>query len=73
MARTTLEKNCVDDSPLGTQSIETTNSMVKLAEEALEMGKLLGVEVITHKANAVKRITESLKSNRGTRSMRSRQ
>jgi len=46
------------------KSIETTESMRKLAEEALEIGEILGVKVISHKANAIKRITDSLKSNR---------
>jgi len=72
VARTNAEKNCVDGSPFGRQSIETTESMIKLAEEALAVGELLGVKVISHKANVVKRITDSLKSNRVTRSMRAR-
>ena len=54
----------------GRQSIETTESMKKQAEEALRVGELLGVKVISHRANAVKRITDSLKANRATRSAR---
>ena len=50
--------------------METTESMKLLAEEALEVGEILGVKVISHKANALKRITDSLKSNRVARSMR---
>jgi len=42
--------------------------MFKLAEDALKMGDLLGVKVIRHKANAVKRITDTLKTSRVTRS-----
>ena len=60
------------DSPVGRQSIETTESMFKLAEEALQMGDLLGVKVIGHRDNAVKRITDTLKSSRVTRSMKAR-
>jgi len=55
------------------KSIETTESMIQLAEEALAVGELLGVKVISHKENAVKRITDTLKSNRVTRSMKARQ
>jgi len=69
-ARTNSVMECVDGNLLGRKSIETTESMIKLAEEALEMGELLGVKVISHKANVIKRITNSLKSNRGTSSMR---
>jgi len=46
--------------------------MKQLAEDALAMGELLGVKVISHKANAVKRITDSLKANRGAGSMKDR-
>jgi len=56
---------------VGRQSVETTDSMVQLAEEALEIGRLLGVEVVTYKAKAVKRITDSLKFNKGAQSRRS--
>uniref|UniRef100_A0A7C9D2S7 Uncharacterized protein n=2 Tax=Opuntia streptacantha TaxID=393608 RepID=A0A7C9D2S7_OPUST len=53
----------VEDSHCSRQSIESTESMKQLAEEALKVGELLGVKVISHRANAVKRITESLKTN----------
>ena len=64
------DKKGVDESLLDRQSVETTDSMIEIAEQALEIGKLLGVEVVSHKANAVKRITSSLKSNGGSRSRR---
>ena len=70
MARINSKKNYVEDSPPGRRSMETTESMKQLAEEALEVGEILGVKVISHKANAVKRITDSLKSHRVARSMR---
>jgi len=38
--------------------------MVQLAKVALEVGKKLGIKVISGEENAVKRITKSLKSNR---------
>ena len=72
MARTNSGKKCAEVSPFDRQSIETTESMKQLAEEALKLGELLGVKVISHKANAVKGITDSLKSKRVTRSMRAR-
>ena len=53
-------------------SVETTDSMKQLAEEALKVGELLGVKVISHKANAIKRITDSLKANNGACSTRNR-
>jgi len=49
------------------QSIETTNSMKQTAEEALKLGELLGVKVISNWDNAVKRITDTLKENRANR------
>ena len=70
--RTKSELEYVDGSPRGRKSIETTESMIKEAEKALEVGELLGIKVISHKANAIKRITDSLKSNRGTSSRRAR-
>jgi len=72
VARTNSEKKYVEDSPFGRQSIETTEIMKQLVEEALEVGELLGVKVISHKANAVKRIIDNLKSNSDTRFMRAR-
>jgi len=37
---------------------------MKLANEALEIGEVLGIKVIGNKENALKRITCSLKSKR---------
>jgi len=45
-------------------SIETTDSMKQTAEEALQVGELLGVKVISHPENAIKRITDTLKASR---------
>ena len=53
-------------------SVETTDSMKQHAEEALKVGELLGVKVISHKANAIKRITDSLKAKNGACSTRNR-
>ena len=44
------------------QSIESTESMKKLAEEALRVGEMLGIKVISHRATAVKGITGSIKA-----------
>jgi len=48
----------VGDSP------STTDSMIKLAKESLELGRILGIKVIANEGNAMKRITESLKASR---------
>ena len=48
----------------GRELVETTESLRKLAEESIEIGELLGVKVIANRENAVKRITQSLKSAR---------
>ena len=45
-------------------SIETTDTMKQTAEEALQVGELLGVKVISHPENAIKRITDTLKASR---------
>jgi len=52
------------DSPNGGDSAKTTESMLKIANEALEFGEMLGLRVISKRENAVKRITRSLKSKR---------
>lgn len=49
-------------------SPDTTESMKKLAEEALRIGEILGVKVIAKKGNAIKRITDSLKEDKRKRS-----
>ena len=72
VVKTRAGKKSVEDSPIGRLSTDTTESMKQLAEDALALGELLGVKVISHKANAVKRITDSLKANRGTGSMKAR-
>ena len=51
-------------SPSGGDSAKTTDSMLKLANEALAIGEVLGIRVISKRENALKRITSSLKSKR---------
>ena len=51
-------------SPLESESVKTTESMRKLAEDSLAMGELLGLKVVANKEDAIKRITQSLKSAR---------
>jgi len=53
-----------DVSTGGSGSAKTTESMKKLAKEALDIGERLGIKVINNKENALKRITNSLKNNR---------
>ena len=49
-------------SPREADSTKTTESMFKLANEALEFGEKLGIRVISKRENALKRITNSLKN-----------
>ena len=42
----------------------TTESMLKVANDALDIGELLGLKVIGNKENALKRITCSLKTQK---------
>jgi len=53
-----------EDSPLQSESLNTTASVRKLAEESIEIGELLGLKVVVNKENAIKRITDSLKKAR---------
>uniref|UniRef100_A0A7C9ESH6 Uncharacterized protein n=1 Tax=Opuntia streptacantha TaxID=393608 RepID=A0A7C9ESH6_OPUST len=53
-------------------SVETTESMKQLAEEALRVGEILGIKVIKHKANAIKGLTDSIKAKSGACSTRAR-
>jgi len=59
-----------DESSLGSDSESTTGSMVKLAKESIEAGKVLGIKVIGNEENVLKRITKGLKSQRSTLSIR---
>ena len=61
-----LANRSYDDS----DSDKTSESIVKLARESLEVGKLLGVKVIANEDNVIKRITKTLKENRFSRSAR---
>jgi len=60
----TLGKARKEDSPSGGDSAKTTESLLKIANEALEIGEMLGVRVISKREDALKRITSSLKSKR---------
>ena len=57
------DKKEVNLSPAN--SNETTESMLKIAEESIQLGELLGVRVIENKKIAVARITEHLKKRKG--------
>ena len=46
----------------------TTESMRKLAEDSLEIGRILGVKVITFKGNAKRQFTDSTKEDKRKRS-----
>jgi len=51
-------------------STYTSDSIRKIAEEALHIGELLGVKVVQHKQGAVSRITETLKKSRVSKAKR---
>jgi len=57
-----------EESPYDNESAETTESMRNIAEEALEIGEMLGLKVVANRGAAVKRITESLKNARISKS-----
>ena len=70
--KSTLDSKALSDKGVGDglqrgNSESDSDSTVKIAREAIEIGKILGLEVIVHKDNAVKRITETLKTNRPSR------
>jgi len=46
----------------------TSESIIKLAKESLEIGKILGVKVIANEEAAIRRITSSLKEEKKKRS-----
>jgi len=73
LVRNASGKQCVEGSPLGSDSAKTSESITKIVREALEVGKLLGVKVIANEAEALKRITGTLKSNTSSRPARSTQ
>ena len=60
----TLVKAGKGGSPLEGDSPKTTESMLKVANEALQFGELLGLRVVSKRENALKRITTTLKNNR---------
>ena len=45
-------------------SVRTTESMRKIANEAIEIGEMLGLRIVSKKEIAVKRLTRSLKSKK---------
>jgi len=46
-----------EGSPLKSKTVNTTESVRKIAEESLVLGELLGLKVVANKENAIKRIT----------------
>uniref|UniRef100_A0A7C9CYB1 Uncharacterized protein n=2 Tax=Opuntia streptacantha TaxID=393608 RepID=A0A7C9CYB1_OPUST len=66
ITRSQARKNvlAVKERPQKTKSSETSESLVKLAKESLEIGKILGVKVIIHEQAALRKITASLEENK---------
>ena len=54
-------------TPQSSNTNETTESMLRIAQESLQVGELLGVRVIGNKKVAVKRITDHLKETKAQR------
>ena len=54
----------VKGRPQATKSLETTESIVKLAEESLEVGRLLGMKIIGKEEAALESIKISLKKEK---------
>ena len=66
ITRSQVRKNALaaKESPQKTRSPETSESMVKLAKEALEIGRILGIKVVTNERAALRSITASLKESK---------
>ena len=69
--RMTSRKKGVEGSPKGGDSASTTESIVKLARESIEIGKVLGIKVISNEAIALKQMTATIKNSRLPRTARS--
>jgi len=54
-------------NPSSSNTEETSESMIKIAEESLQVGELLGVRVIGNKKVAIARITDHLKKRKAQR------
>jgi len=67
----TSRKKGVEGSPKGGDSASTTESIVKLARESIEIGKVLGIKVISNEAIALKQMTATIKNSRLPRTARS--
>jgi len=70
LVRNVSVKEGKEYSPQESDPEKTIDSMRKLAEESLKVGEMLGIKVIANKENAVKRITQTLKISRASRSTR---
>jgi len=46
------------------ETVLTTESIRKMAEETLEVGEMLGLKVVANRKNAIKRIAQSLQNAR---------
>ena len=62
-----LDEGARGVNSLGSDSEGTTDSMIQLAKESLEIGEILRIKVIGNKKNALKGITNSLKTQRSCR------
>ncbi|KAJ8446349.1 hypothetical protein Cgig2_005880 [Carnegiea gigantea] len=63
-----LSENLIEEErPQPTKSSETSESIVKLAKESLEVGRLLGISVIDKEEATLERIKKSLKNERKSR------
>jgi len=57
-------KSTTEDPLSSSSTNDTTESMIRLAHESLQVGELLGVRVVGNKKEAVARITNHLKQRK---------
>jgi len=60
----------IPQQQLSVSTTETSESLVRLAHESLQIGEILGIRVIGNKQVAISRITKPLKKNRKTERIR---
>ena len=67
MSRVSADNISREGSFQASKSLETTESIAKLAIESIEVGEMLGIKVIGRKEVAIKNLASSLKNERKAR------
>uniref|UniRef100_A0A7C9A1Q0 Uncharacterized protein n=2 Tax=Opuntia streptacantha TaxID=393608 RepID=A0A7C9A1Q0_OPUST len=68
--RKLLVKKCSNGHSKPVSSSHTSDSIQKIAKEALLIGEVLGIKVVQHEREAISRITSTLKKSRVPKSMK---